>query len=74
MPIQNVTVTFRATKVGGGDVQWKPNASTTLTTITATGATKSVAEAAIAQTIADSIAFAQGNVQDLQDGSAAFNS
>jgi len=74
MAIQNVTITFKAKKTTGADVVWTLPGGGTGNTITATAATESSARAAVQTVIDNSIASAQGNVQDQQDASGAFNS
>lgn len=72
MSIGQVTITYKAKKqVGSSLVDVLVNGGNT---VTGTGATKSVAEAAIQTTLDNAISAAQGNVTDLQDASAAFNS
>lgn len=73
MAIQTVTLKFSAQKTGGASVSWT-TAQGVATELTGTGATDSAAKAAIQAKIDASIATAQGNLQDQQDASGAFNS
>ena len=72
MSIGQVTITYTAKKTVNNTLVPVVIGSSTL--VTGTGATKSVAEASIQSQIDAAVGNAQGNLTDLQDASAAFNS
>lgn len=74
MAIQSVTLKFSATKTTGAKVNWSTTGGGTATELSGTGASDTAAKAAIQSQIDASIAAAQGNLQDQQDASGAFNS
>lgn len=73
MSLQNVTLTFKARRANGSDLNFQ-TATSTMTTITATAPTGNQARTAIQAVIDTSIALAQGNVDDQNEASTLFNS
>lgn len=74
MAIQSITIKFSAKKTNGSNVNWTTSGGGLASELVGTAATDSAAKAAIQSQIDASIAAAQGNLQDQQDASGAFNS
>lgn len=74
MAIQSVTLKFSAKKTNGSNVNWTTSGGGSASELIGTGTTESAAKAQVQAQIDTSIAAAQGNLQDQQDASGAFNS
>lgn len=74
MAIQSITLKFSAKKTTGASVAWTTSGGGTATELVGTGSNETAAKAQVQSQIDASIAAAQGNLQDQQDASGAFNS
>lgn len=74
MSLQSVTLTFKAKRANGQDLNFQTSAGGTLNTLTATAATGSAARTAIQALIDTSIGIAQGATDEQNEASGLFNS